>query len=442
MVQVIRRRAVLQAAAGVTALAASGGTSHAQSGFDWKRAKGQHIEVSMAKSPRGDLYQAHLKEFTELTGITVGFEQIPEQQQRQKLVIEFTSGHPSFDVVTIGLHVQKRLIGRAKWCEDLRAYIADPNKTAPEFDIADFSKTAVDYATQPDGRMDSLPTNIDYWTLFWNKELFEKKGLKAPQTYAEVLDAAKALNDPKAGISGMAVRGLKNANTLVWTNFLIGWDINAIDPDLAMHTDSAQAVDAAKLYQSLCRDAGPPGIAGFNWYECQASFVLGRSAMWFDSSGFALPLEDPAKSRVVGKVGYGVMPAGPKTRASGMTADALGIPAASKNKDAAWLFLQWAAGKDMMAAQLSGSFGAPPRKSSFDRVLASPDTKANKEWLQSMVENAKIARPGLPEIMSVTEFRDVFGVALTNMIGGADAEAELKKATQTFKPTLEKTENG
>ena len=67
-----------------------------------------------------------MKEFEELTGIKVGFEQIPEQQQRPKVAMEMATGHPSFDVVNVGMHVQKRLIEKAKWMEDLRPYIADP----------------------------------------------------------------------------------------------------------------------------------------------------------------------------------------------------------------------------------------------------------------------------------------------------------------------------
>ena len=42
--------------------------------------------------------------------------------------------------------------------------------------------------------------------------------------------------------------------------------------------------------------------------------------------------------------------------------------------------------------------------------------------------------------MPVTEFRDVFGVALTNMIDGADPATELKKATDEFQPVLAKSE--
>jgi multiple sugar transport system substrate-binding protein len=56
-----------------------------------------------------------------------------------------------------------------------------------------------------------------------------------------------------------------------------------------------------------------------------------------------------------------------------------------------------------------------------------------------LLASVKIARPGLPEIVPVTEFRDVMGIALTNMIGGADSATELKKATDTFKPILEQS---
>jgi multiple sugar transport system substrate-binding protein len=55
-------------------------------------------------------------------------------------------------------------------------------------------------------------------------------------------------------------------------------------------------------------------------------------------------------------------------------------------------------------------------------------------------ESTAIGRPGLPEIAPVTEFRDVFGIGLTNTIGGADARAELVKATETFTPVLQKSE--
>ena len=118
----IRRRQLLAASAAALAAPAIVERANAQSAFDWKQFKGQPIEVNYQLSPRGDLARRTLKEFEELTGIKVGFEQIPEQQQRPKVAMEMATGHPSFDVVNVGMHVQKRLIEKAKWMEDLRPY--------------------------------------------------------------------------------------------------------------------------------------------------------------------------------------------------------------------------------------------------------------------------------------------------------------------------------
>ena len=113
-----QRRRLLQAGLGAAALGAVPGAgqfaAHAQGAFDWKKFKGEKIEVFLVKSPRGDLLTKYHKEFEDLTGITVGSEMIPEQQQRQKAVIEFNSGNTSFDVIALSYHVQKRLFGKNK----------------------------------------------------------------------------------------------------------------------------------------------------------------------------------------------------------------------------------------------------------------------------------------------------------------------------------------
>ena len=235
------RRLILKSGAGSAALGALGipleiRRARAQGGFDWKRFSGQKIEVLLAKGPRGDLLQKYESEFTEMTGIEVGSEQVPEQQQRQKAVIEFTSGATSFDALMLALHVQKRLVAKGQWLVDLRKWLEDPAMTSPDYDFADFSKPGLLWATQADGRIDTLPINIDYHLLYCNQELFEKKGVAYPQTFDEMQEAAKALHDPANGVTGWIGRGLKNANVPVWTNFLLGWDVDSIDAQGQMHT--------------------------------------------------------------------------------------------------------------------------------------------------------------------------------------------------------------
>jgi len=414
--------------------------SHAQAAFNWKRFSGTTLDVLMVKNPRADLAQAAEKEFTELTGIKVSSEQVPEQQQRQKAMIEFASGKPSFDVSNISLHVQKRLLGKGKWMEDLRPYIADASLTSPDFDFADFGAGAVAYARQADGALDTLPTFVDYWVIYYNKELLEAKGVAYPKTMDEVATAAAKLHDPAKGIAGFTARGLKNANIPVWTSFLLGQGLETVSPEGKLLTETPEAVWAAQFYAKLLRESGPAGSVGFNWNECQTTFMQGRAAMWLDGIGFATPLEDKSKSRIVGKVGYGVMPPGPKAQHAAMFADGIGISRGSQKKQAAWLYIQYVTSKERQAAMLRTGSGAPARSSAYLNKDVIAQSTFGQQFFDCLLTSAKIARPGLPQIVPVTEFRDVFGVALTNAIGGADAAAELKKATEAFAPVLAKSE--
>jgi multiple sugar transport system substrate-binding protein len=440
----IRRRKMLASSAAVLAAPAIVARANAQSAFDWKQFKGQSIEINYQLGPRGDLARQHMKEFEELTGIKAGFEQIPEQQQRPKVAMEMATGHPSFDVVNVGMHVQKRLVESAKWMEDLRPFIADKSLTNPDFDLADFSAPSMKVATGEDGKINVLPLNQDLFILFYNKELLAEKGFKAPpKTYDELYTMAKALTDPAKQVYGFVGRGLKNANVVLYDNILLGYDQETVTPDgKKLLTDTPAAVQAGEFYQKLMRDCGPPGNIGFNWNECQTTFMQGRGAMWWDGIGFSAPLLDKTKSRIVEKVGFAPVPAGPKAHYCATFIDGMGIPATAKNKKAAWLFLQWITSKGMLNEQLRGGFGTPARLSCYRREDIVKNSAFPQEWFDTTGASLKIARSGLPVIVPVTEFRDTIGTGLTNIVGGADVATELKKATAAFQLVLDKSNAG
>jgi multiple sugar transport system substrate-binding protein len=436
----MRRRALLGAVLAAPAIVERVG---AQSAFDWKQAKGQTLVVSLTKSPRADLLQGHQKEFEALTGIRVESEQMPEQQQRPKMVLELSTGHPSFDVTHFSLHVSKRIVGAGHWLEDMRPYIANPQLTSADYDFADMGAGALRAATQPDGRIDSLPLESDFWLVYYNKQLFADKGLDYPATFDDMLATARKLTDPSKQVYGFVARGLKNANVPVWTSFLLGQDQETVTPDgRTLLTDTPAAIAAAQMYKSFMRDCAPPGVVGFNWNESQTSFMQGRIGMWLDGVGFAPPLIDPKISRIADHVGFGIMPAGPKAHNCPVFTDAVGIAAKSRVKTAAYLYCQWATSKPMLVNLVQMGGGASPRLSTYQDPDLMKNNSFGQQWLGTLQSSAKIARAGLPEIIPVTEFRDVFGVALTNMIGGADPASELKSATATFKPVLDKSLEG
>ena len=406
----------------------------------WKKFAGTTLEVNLIKGPRGEVLQRNEAEFTALTGIKVSSELIPEQQQRQKAVIELTSGRPSFDVVHVSYHVQKRQFDKAGWLADLSGFMKDPNLTAPGLVESDFSEAGLQFAKTEKGEMRSLPMSVDYFIVYWNKEIFQKKGVAFPQSLDEMVSVADALTDPKEGIYGFVGRGLRNANMALWGNFFLNYGGEFLDAKGNILTDGPEAIEATKLYQRLLTKPAPPGVSGFNWMESMAAFTQGRAAMWLDGVGWAPPLEDPSASRVVGKVGYSLVPKGPKGAYSATYGDGIGVAQASKNKEAAYLYCQWAVSKASGGRLLQIGGGVPFRASILNDADVRSGVKMPAEWLQSVIGSSKISKLGLPVVIPVAEFRDIVGAALTATLSGADPATELKKATDQFRPILERSE--
>lgn len=432
------RRSVLAGAAATGALGLSGFPAHAD--VNWKKYAGTKLEANLIKGPRGDLLQRHAKEFTELTGITIESETIPEQQQRQKAVIELASGKPSFDVVHLSYHVQKRQFEKAGWLHDITDFMKDPSLTAPDLVESDFSAAGLAYAKNDKGRMLSLPWSVDYFILYYNKEIFEKKGVSIPKTLDEMNALAEKLTDEKAGVYGYVGRGLKNANMTLWTNYYLNYGGEFLDSKGNILTDGPEAIEATKSYDRGMTKSGPPGGAGFNWMEALAAFAQGRAAMWIDGVGWAPGVENPNSSRIVGKVGYTMVPAGPKGQYSATYGDGIGIPATAKNKEAAYLYCQWAVSKLMGARLLQAGGGVPFRNSILNDEEVRKGVKLPKEWLQSVIDAGKISKLGLPTVIPVAEWRDLVGAAVTATLSGADPATELKKAHEQFRPILERSE--
>jgi multiple sugar transport system substrate-binding protein len=432
------RRSLLQGTLAASALSLTGFPARAEP--QWKKYAGTTIEANLIKGPRGELLQKYAGEFTELTGIKVGSEVIPEQQQRQKAVIELASGRPSFDVIHVSYHVQKRQFEKAGWLADVSGFMKDPNLTAADLTESDFSAAGLQFAKPDNGPMHSLPWSVDYFILYYNKELFAKKGVAVPKTFDEMVAAAETLTDAKEGVYGFVGRGLRNANMTLWTNFFLNYGGEFLDAKGNILTDGPEAIEATKLYQRLLTKVAPPGVAGFNWMESMAAFTQGRAAMWIDGVGWAPPLEDPNASRIVGKVGYTLVPAGPKGQYSATYGDGIGIAQASKNKEAAWLYCQWAVSKLMGARLLQSGGGVPFRNSVLNDENVRKGVKMPPEWLDSVIGSAKISKLGLPVVIPVAEFRDLVGAAITATLSGADPATELKKANDQFRPILERSE--
>jgi len=114
-------------------------------------------------------------------GIQVESEQIPEQQQRQKAVIELASGKPSFDVIHLSYHVQKAPVREGRWLADITPFMKDPSLTAPDLVESDFLGRGSHLRQERQGA-DALAAVVGRLLHpYYNKEIFEKKGVSVPK---------------------------------------------------------------------------------------------------------------------------------------------------------------------------------------------------------------------------------------------------------------------
>ncbi len=62
------------------------------------------------------------------------------------------------------------------------------------------------------------------------------------------------------------------------------------------------------------------------------------------------------------------------------------------------------------------------------------------DWAQAYRDSLKVGVPSQPEIIGVTEYRDLIGVAIQKTIEGAKSEDVLARAQKEFQELLDGTE--
>jgi len=440
--QGVSRRKALQLGAAAAAGAAVGPfvmrVAKAADAFSWQRFKGSKIFIQFTKNPWSDVMEKMLPDFEKQTGIKAEFADLPEIQARQKLTVEFTAGSGGIDVWYTSMHVEKRRFWRSGWYLDVRKFLNDPTMTAPDYDWNDMAAGAKSIATQPDGSISGMPAFVDPWILFYRKDLFAQKGLKPPKTLAEMEEFSQKFHNAPS-LYGFVARGLKNANAPAWDWVLFSMGGNFQTKDGKASVNTPEAVKAMDYYAGMLRRFAPPGVVNFNWYECSSAFMQGQVAMYFDGVNFAGQFEDKEKSKIAGNVGYAVLPAGPAGHFSPIFGNAVAVSAQSKVPGPAYFFAQWATTKQSAVKELLAGVG-----SARTSVWSDPEVKAKPkmpaDWYQAYVDSLKIGRLGLPEIVGVTEYRDIIGVAIQKAIEGAKSADVLAAAQKEFQEVLDKTE--
>ena len=325
---------------------------------DWKQFQGTEIRFLMNKHPFTTYIEPKVAEFEKMTGIKVAIEAFPEDQYRNKRTIELNAGGKVDGYMIMpgqdDLHYWK-----AGWLQPLDAYIADPKLTDADWNPKDFFASFAK-ASSVDGKQIGVVINAETSLLAYRKDLFTKFKQKVPETMKELEQVAKFFYGKEVDgkkMVGITLRGKGAAATSQWVDFLYTFGGSWTNAQGKSNFASPEDIAAFKFYGDLLRNYGPQGGTMLHWAESTSMFMEGKAAMIYDANVFKALYENPKESKVAGKVGYAVIPAGPAGRLPHVSNWSLSISKTStpERQKAAWLFVQWATNKEnCLGALLAG----------------------------------------------------------------------------------------
>jgi multiple sugar transport system substrate-binding protein len=154
-------------------------------------------------------------------------------------------------------------------------------------------------------------------------------------------------------------------------------------------------------------------------------FQAGKVAMWTDASVFYGQTVDPAKTQIpAANVGIANLPAGPKANAPFIVASwGMAVAKQTKNKDAAFKFLEWATGKELAVRGMLANI-TMARSSVWEdkKVLAS----VNPGLVTTRAYAAQNGYPlDRPYMSAVGEARDQIGELIIESINTKGESANL-----------------
>lgn len=413
----LHRKALL---ATVAALCLAGAQAQAQD-FNWRKHQGKTVTFLVNNNPIGNALVKYKADFEKLTGITLKVDVYSEQQMRQRLVTVMNARSDEIDLFMSLPSREGLQFAKAGWYADLGAYIK--GDVARDYDFKDLSAGMVADATYG-GKIMGLPLNVEGPVVYYRKDVLQRCGVAVPKTLAQLEAAAATLKTCDAAIAPWVSRGLKPAAPFTYSVFLHNMGGSYMAGGKSQLC-SKPGQDSLALYSRLLKDYGPAGVVNYSFPQISSLYKEGRAAMAFESTNELRNMMDGGAR--LNDTGIMPLPAGPGGSKPTVIGWTLSVSAHSKNKDAAWTFLQWATSRGVQG-KLALEGIAPPRAS----VAADPDFKkwideqpVRRDWIASInaLSQTGVSEVGYP-IVANPASREPIGQAINQLILGQKTVAQ------------------
>jgi sorbitol/mannitol transport system substrate-binding protein len=388
------------------------------------------INIALANNPLSQALAQIAQEKYAAEGVTLNISVLPENDLRQKLTTEASTGGTTYDMFYIGPYEAANW-ARYGWLENLEPYFeALPAEKLEWYDRDDLIQGMVG-SLSLDGASYALPFYGEASFIMYNKELFDAKGLTMPEepTWDEIYELAKQVHDPANGIVGMTMRGapgwgMSGAPFVTIVNAFGG---RFYDMDWNATVDTPEQRAAWEMYKKILREAGQEDILSYTYNECIALMQSGNCGIYYDATSIAPPLEaEGAASK--GKLGY-VMPPHQKmkTNTSWLWNWAMGInpKSADAKKKAVFDFMLWATSKEFIQMTIemdpTGASTPPASRASTYKLEVYAKTPYADATLKTL-ESTDFTKPTLEPVpyvglqyIAIPEFADA-GTKMTEYL--------------------------
>lgn len=389
---------------------------------------GTTINVAMVAEPRSDAIAKLAGEFERKTGIKVNFHILAYPTLQEKQMVALTQGTGSYDVVHVDCVWVGQYAGEG-WTMPVEELILRTDRDTLALD--DFIPAVVSEQGMWQDRIYGLPCIQAVFGLHYRTDIFRKYNVKVPQTWEELRDTARQLNQKEPGMYGITFMGRRGVQLqCTYDNMLWSFGGDWFDENFRPTIDSPEAVEALEYFKSLIPYA-PPGVLTYDWDENARAFAQGNAAMTIQWQNAAPTFADPSKSKIVGKFDFTLVPGkrqgdGSIKRTPTFGGWSLEIPWDSRNKEAAWEFIVWASSPELdprLAYSQPGS-----------RFSGLEDPAMQRKYVEykGMLEALPIAK-GRPRIAPYSELADALEVALSEaMTGSKSPSRALRDANRKF----------
>lgn len=394
-------------------------------------------------------------QWEKLTGCKVKVVEVPTAEMFTKIMQEYRAGTGAYDALNVIPAWMPDLV-QAGALEQLDAMV---DKYGFRAELQKIAPTYRDNQMTVNGKIYGFPDDGDVFVMYYRKDIFARDDLKkafkakynydlaVPKTWKQFDEVGSFLSESlkKDGVYGASFfREPPYTMYMFQERFRVEGG-KFFDASMKATVNSPVGV---KVFTEMRNENRfmPPGVEKFGFVENLAVFLKGESAMtisWPPYGRFAAgylasekALDWVPKSTIAGKVGYSTPPGGHPQLAAGF---ALSVASTSKQKEAAYLFIQWLNSEDtsMQRVQLPYALRDPFRDSHFvsaEYLAKWPDAK---DYLAALKAGSQTGLLDL-SLIQTDKYEEALRQGISRLWAGEDPKKILDDVAKSWDETTNK----